>query len=102
MKNLMHDKNYPIFLELVKKHNTNVGNLSIEKYKLVRLEIKKNTIIFNNEIQREYHKSISRLVQLNYYYSKSLHELENFVRKNKKYKKLCKKLLTKITNCGII
>lgn len=94
MKNLIHDKNYSFFLELVKKHNANVGNLSIEKYKLIRLEIKMGATIFNNEVQREYHKSVSRLAQLNYYYSKSLYELENFVKENKKYKKLCKKLLT--------
>lgn len=106
MKDLMHDKNYPTFLELVKKHNTNVENLSIEKYKLVRLETKMNAFDFNYyqfvEIQREYHKSVSRLAQLNYYYSKSLCELEDFVSKNKIYKKLYKKLLTNKSVYGII
>lgn len=106
MKDLMHDKNYPLFLELVKQHNINVENLSIEKYKLVRLETKLNAFEFDDyefvTIQREYHKSVSRLAQLNYYYSKSLSELEDFVNKNKKYKKLYKKLLTNKSVYGII
>ena len=106
MKDLMHDKNYPTFLELVKKHNANVGNLSIEKYKLVRLETKMSAFDFNDyqfvEIQREYHKTVSRLAQLHYYYSKSLCALEDFVSKNKKYKKLYKKLLTNKSAYGII
>lgn len=98
MKAIHNDVNYIQFLALIRQHHANMRAVVIEQNKATKLEHKINNSNYPPykvaELRIEYHKALGKMAQAKYYSYKSLNELNDFVRQNKKYKKLCKKLLT--------
>lgn len=98
MKAIHNDINYVHFLSLVRQHHSNMRAVVIEQNKAIKLESKINNCNYPQykiaELRVEYHKALGKMAQAKHYLFKSLNELNDFVKQNKKYKKLCKKLLT--------